>query len=30
LGLWQMAYIFFWLSFGCSFHHVFLTLLPSN
>ncbi len=30
LGLWQMAYIFFWLSFGCSFHHVFLTFLPSN
>ncbi len=23
-----MTYIFFWLSFGYSFHHIFLTLLP--
>jgi len=25
-----MAYIFFWLSFGYSFNHVILTLIPSD
>jgi hypothetical protein len=25
-----MAYILFWFLFGCSFNHIFSTLLPSN
>jgi hypothetical protein len=30
LGLWQNGIYPFWFSFGYSFNHIFLTLLPSN